>query len=307
MDLFAAMQTFVRVVEAGSFTRAAETLGSSRTRVTQQVQQLEAHLQVRLLNRTTRQVQVTADGAAYYDRCLGVLAAVDDAETGLSVATRTPRGRLRVDVPSPLARLILIPALPDFFQRYPDIQLELGVSDRQVDLIGDNVDCVIRGGRIREQYLVARSLGALQLGCYAAPAYLAAQGVPLHPAELAEAPHRVVRFLWGAGKGFPYALRRGDERLELQSRHRLEVDDGNACLAAGQAGLGVVCLPHYLAAEPVARGELVRLFADWRVAPMPLYLAFAPNRHVSAKLRVFIDWVTALVAERAWLETPGEP
>ncbi|UUW69822.1 LysR family transcriptional regulator [Pseudomonas oryzihabitans] len=297
MDLFAAMQTFVRVVEAGSFTRAAETLGSSRTRVTQQV---------RLLNRTTRQVQVTADGAAYYDRCLGVLAAVDDAETGLSVATRTPRGRLRVDVPSPLARLILIPALPDFFERYPDIQLELGVSDRQVDLIGDNVDCVIRGGRIREQYLVARPLGALQLGCYAAPAYLAAQGVPVHPAELAETPHRVVRFLWGRGKGFPYALQRGAERLELQGRHSLEVDDGNACLAAGQAGLGVVCLPHYLAAEAVDRGELVRLFADWQVAPLPLYLAFAPNRHVSAKLRVFIDWVTAVVAERAWLETPGE-
>ncbi len=231
---------------------------------------------------------------------------MDDAETGLSVATRTPRGRLRVDVPSPLARLILIPALPDFFQRYPDIQLELGVSDRQVDLIGDNVDCVIRGGRIREQYLVARPLGALRLGCYAAPAYLATQGTPVHPAELAETPHRVVRFLWGAGKGFPYALQRGVERLELQSRHSLEVDDGNACLAAGQAGLGVVCLPHYLAAAAIARGELVRLFADWQVAPMPLYLAFAPNRHVSAKLRVFIDWVSALVAERAWLETPGD-
>lgn len=126
--------------------------------------------------------------------------------------------------------------------------------------------------------------------------------MPVHPATLAETPHRVVRFLWGRGKGFPYALQRGAERLELQGRHSLEVDDGNACLA----GLGVVCLPHYLAAEAVARGELVRLFADWQVAPLPLYLAFAPNRHVSAKLRVFIDWVTAVVAERAWLETPGE-
>ncbi len=306
MDLFAAMQTFVRVVEAGSFTRAAETLGSSRTRVTQQVQQLEARLQVRLLNRTTRQVQVTADGAAYYQRCLGVLAALDDAETGLSVATRTPRGRLRVDVPSPLARLILIPALPEFFERYPDIQLDLGVSDRQVDLIGDNVDCVIRGGRIREQYLVARPLGALRLGCYAAPAYLATHGVPDHPAVLAEASHRVVRFLWGTGTGFPYALQRGAERLELQGRHSLEVDDGNACLAAGQAGLGVVCLPHYLAAQAVARGELRTLFEDWQVAPLPLYLAFAPNRHVSAKMRVFIDWVSTVVAQRARLETPAD-
>ncbi|WP_295463307.1 LysR family transcriptional regulator [uncultured Pseudomonas sp.] len=306
MDLFGAMQTFVRVVEAGSFTRAAETLGSSRTRVTQQVQQLEARLQVRLLNRTTRQVQVTADGAVYYERCLGVLAALDDAETGLSMATRTPRGRLRVDVPSPFARLILIPALPEFLVRYPDIQLDLGVSDRQVDLLGDNVDCVIRGGSIREQYLVARPLGALQLGCYAAPAYLASHGSPDHPQALAEPPHRLVRFLWGSGKTFPYALQRSGERLELQGRHSLQVDDGNASLAAGQAGLGVVCLPRYLAAEAVARGELVALFADWHLAPMPLYLAFPPNRHVSAKLRVFIDWVTALVAQQAMLEPPSE-
>ena len=145
MDRFDAMQAFARVVEAGSFTKAAETLHLSKTSVTQLVQQLEARLRVKLLNRTTRKVNVTADGAAYYERVVRLLADMDDAETSLSSASESPRGRLRVDVPSPLARMILIPALPTFHAHYPDIQIDMGASDRLVDLIGDNVDCVIRG------------------------------------------------------------------------------------------------------------------------------------------------------------------
>lgn len=148
MDRFDAMQAFARVVETGSFTKAAATLHMSRTTVTQLVQQLEARLRVRLLNRTTRQVNVTADGAAYYERVVRLLADVDDAETSLSSASRAPRGRLRVDVPSPFARMILVPALPAFHTRHPEIQLDLGVSDRRIDLIGENVDCVVRGGTI---------------------------------------------------------------------------------------------------------------------------------------------------------------
>ncbi|MCM3060995.1 LysR family transcriptional regulator, partial [Bacillus subtilis] len=137
---FDAMQAFARVVEAGSFTKAADTLHMSRTTVTQLVQQLEARLRVKLFNRTTRKVVVTADGAAYYERVVRLLADMDDAETSLSAASASPRGRLRVDVPSPFARLILIPALPAFPARHPDIQLDMGVSDRVVDVIGENVD-----------------------------------------------------------------------------------------------------------------------------------------------------------------------
>ncbi|MFP5444546.1 MAG: LysR family transcriptional regulator, partial [Betaproteobacteria bacterium] len=136
MDRFDAMQAFVRVVESGSFTKAADTMHVSKTTVTQLVQQLEARLRVKLLHRTTRRVQVTADGAVYYERAVRLLADMDDAETSLSSASAAPRGRLRVDVPSPLARLILVPALPDFHAQYPDIQLDMGVSDRMVDLIG---------------------------------------------------------------------------------------------------------------------------------------------------------------------------
>lgn len=143
MDRIDAMQVFARVVETGSFTKAAATLHMNKTSVTQLVQQLEARLRVRLLNRTTRKVNVTADGAAYYERVVRLLADMDDAETSLSSASMTPRGRLRVDVPSPLARMLLIPALPAFYERYPEIQLTMGVSDRIVDIIGENVDCVV--------------------------------------------------------------------------------------------------------------------------------------------------------------------
>lgn len=296
MDRFDAMQAFARVVEAGSFTKAAETLRLSRSTVSALVRQLEAHLRVKLLHRTTRQVSVTADGAAYYERVVHLLGDLDDAETSLSGATAAPRGRLRVDVPSPFARTLLVPALPDFHARYPDIQLDLGVSDRRVDLIGEHVDCVVRGGMITDPSLVARHIGDLQLGVYAAPRYLQRMGTPAHPHALEDSDHRIVGFLWArTGRPLPYAMRRGDESVGVHGRYVVALDDGNAYLAAGLAGLGVLWLPTYMAATHVAQGELVALFEDWTLAPMPLHLAFPPNRHVSAKLRVFIDWIVELV------------
>lgn len=300
MDRIDAMQAFVRVVETGSFTKAAQTLHMSKTTVTQLIQQLEARLRVRLLNRTTRKVNVTADGAAYYERVVRLLADMDDAETSLSGAAAQPRGLLRIDVPSPLARMLLIPALPQFYARYPDIQLHMGVSDRMVDLIDENLDCVLRGGEIRDQSLVARHVGDLELGVYAAPAYLKLAGRPAHPRELQDSHHRIVGFLWlRTRKALPYAMHRHDERLSVQGRYALVVDDGNAYLAAGLAGMGILWLPHYMAAGHVERGELVRIFEDWQLDPMPMYLAYAPNRHVSAKLRVFMDWVIDLMTRAA--------
>lgn len=300
MDRFDAMQAFVRVVETGSFTKAAETLHMSKTTITQLIQQLEARLRVKLLNRTTRKVNVTADGAVYYERVLRLLADMDDAETSLTGALTLPRGRLRVDVPSPLASMILVPALPEFYALYPDIQIDMGVSDRIVDMIDENVDCVVRGGELTDQSLMARQVGDLQLGVFAAPSYLARVGTPVHPRELENSHHHVVGFLWArTGKPLPYALRNNGERLQIKGRYVLAVDDGNAYLAAGLAGLGVLWLPTYMSKPFEARGELVPLFEKWRIDPMPLYIAFAPNRHISLKLRVFIDWVTALMARHA--------
>lgn len=306
MDKFDAMRAFVRVVEAGSFTKAAHTLHMNRTSLTQLIQQLEAHLRVKLLNRTTRKLNVTADGAVYFERALRLLAELDDLEASLPGADAAPRGQLRVDVPSPFASMILIPALPRFHARYPDITFELGASDRKVDLIGENVDCVVRGGEMTDGSLVARRIGALRLGVYAAPAYLARAGMPLHPRELEQPQHGIVRFRWSnSSNGFPYELRSGEERLRLRGRHILAIDDGNAYLAAGLAGLGVLWLPDYMAHPHAAQGGLVPLFQDWCVDPMPLYIAYPPQRHVSKKLRVFIDWVLELMTEDGSACAPG--
>lgn len=300
MDRFDAMQAFVRVVDTGSFTRAAESLHMSKTTVTQLVQQLEARLRVKLLNRTTRKVNVTADGATYYQRALRLLADLDDAESSLSGASASPRGRLRVDVPSPWARMILIPSLPAFHARYPDIQLDLGVSDRMIDIIDESVDCVVRGGELADQSLAARHIGDLRLGVFAAPAYLDREGLPAHPAELENTHHRIVGFRWArTGKAFPYAMHRADEHLHIHGRYVLSVDDGNAYLEAGLVGMGILWLPEYMAHPYTASGALVPIFGDWELDSMPMYVAFPPNRHVSTKMRVFIDWVLELESFRS--------
>ncbi|QRF55464.1 LysR family transcriptional regulator [Variovorax paradoxus] len=306
MDRFDAMQAFARVVEAGSFTKAAQTLHMSKTTVTQLVQQLEARLRVKLLHRTTRQVKVTAEGTLYYERVVRLLADLEDADTSLASATASPKGRLRIDVPAPLARLILVPALPAFHARHPEIQLDLGVSDRVVDVIGDNVDCVLRGGELTDSSLVARRVGDLRLGVYASPGYLARAGTPVHPRELEDSHHRIVGFLRSrSGTLAPIALSRAGEQFVPRGRHVVALDDGNAYAAAGVAGMGVLWLPRYMATAHLASGELVPLFEDWEVASMPLYLVFPPNRHLSAKLRVFIDWVDELMAQHAPLAVPG--
>ncbi|EIX9092146.1 LysR family transcriptional regulator [Klebsiella pneumoniae] len=298
MDRFDAMRAFARVVEAGSFTKAAQTLHMSKTTVTQLIQQLESRLRVRLLHRTTRKLGVTPDGAVYYERVIRLLADMEDAENSLSSAAMTPRGRLRVDVPSPLARLILVPALPAFHARYPDIQIDMGVSDRGVDLIGDKVDCVLRGGQITDQSLIARHVGDLQIGVYVAPSYVERLGAPAHPRELQNTDHCIVGFLSSrTSKIDPLVLCSENERIEITGNYVLAVDDGNAYLEAGLVGLGVIALPNYMAAAHQAVGALIPLFTQWRISPMPLYLAFPPNRHVNAKLRVFIDWIVEVMLQ----------
>jgi len=251
---------------------------------------------VRLLNRTTRRVAVTADGAVYYERAVRLLAELDDLETSLPGAATAPRGQLRVDVPAPLATLLLVPALPAFYALYPDIELDLGASDRKVDLLGENVDCVVRGGELTDGSLMARRVADLRLGVYAAPSYLERAGTPTHPDDLAGPQHRTVVFRWArTGGSAPYAMRRGDETAQVSGRQALRTDDGNAYLAAGLAGLGALWLPEYMAQGHVTSGALVPLFEDWAVDPMPMYVAYPANRHVSRKVRVFIDWIAELL------------
>ena len=296
MDRFDTLLAFVRVVEAGSFTKAAQTLHMSKTTVSQLVQQLEARLQVKLLNRTTRQVKVTAEGAAYYERVVRVLGDLEDADTDLAGELAAPRGRLRIDVPSPFARLILMPARPDFHQRYPDIQIDMGVSDRNIDVIGENVDCVIRGGEITVPSLVTRHIGDLKLGLYAAPDYLRRAGTPQHPTDIESDAHRIVGFLrFSSGTVAAAKMQREGEEIQIKGRYIVAADDCNAYLAAGLAGMGVLWLPHYMAKPHAARGELKPLLEEWNIDPMPMYLAYPQNRHLSAKLRAFMNWIDELM------------
>jgi DNA-binding transcriptional LysR family regulator len=252
---------------------------------------------VKLLHRTTRSVQLTADGAAYYPRVVRLLADLEDADAASPAPWLRP-GAAAGGCAQPAGQPGLIPALPAFHAQYPDIQLHLGVSDRVVDIVSDQVDCVVRGGTVTNPSLIARHVGDLALRVYAAPSYLQRCGVPQHPTELEGPHHHTVGFVGPHRQAPALAMRRGHEQVQAQGRYVCAVDDGNAYLAAGLAGLGVLWLPDYMAKPHVAAGTLVPLFADWQMDPCPC-TSPAPHRHVSAKLRVFIDWVAALMAEHA--------
>lgn len=294
MDQMLAMRVFVRVVEAGTFTRAADSMDMPKPTVTKLIQGLEAHLRVKLLNRTTRRVTVTPDGAAYYERITRLLGDLEDIESNLANAQASPKGKLRVDVGGTLARLILIPALPAFHARYPDIQLELGVTDRPVDLISDNVDCVIRGGAMTDLSLVARLVGKFRFLSCATPGYLKAHGRPKHPRELADA-HRVATYMSArTGRALPLHYEKKGEAMEVEGRYVLAVNESNAHLAAGLAGMGVIQTFGFMAQPYLDSGELELVLQDWAQPQHPVYVVYPPNRHLSAKVRVFVDWVAEL-------------
>lgn len=297
MDQIQSMRVFARVVESGSFTKAADSLTLPKGTVTKLVQRLEERLRVKLLNRTTRRVTVTPEGAAYYERTSRVLNDIDDIEASMTNAHASPSGRLRVDVGSTIASMIVIPALPDFFARYPDIRLELGVGERPVDLVSENVDCVIRGGVIAEQSLVARRIAALELITVATPAYLARHGTPAHPRDIEDS-HTMIAFMSArTGLLFPEIFDNGSERIEFMAPRRMMVNEGNAFLAATLAGIGIGQVARFAAQPHIERGELVELLPDWKHPPVPLHVVYPPNRHLSAKTRAFVDWAADLFAK----------
>lgn len=291
MDQLQAIRAFARVVEAGNFTRAADSLNMPNATLSKLVQDLEAHLGVRLLQRTTRRVTVTPEGQDYYCKASRVLRDLEDIDSSFNIARSKPRGHLRIDVGGSTARDVLIPLLPDFLARYPDIHIDLGVSDRSVDLIGDNVDCVIRGGALDASTLVARSLGhAIMVTC-ASPDYLRHNGVPAYPEELRNG-HRLVSYLSPQnGRAVPFRFERDGERCELHLEHRIGINESNAHLAACVSGLGIIQTFAYAASASLRDGSLVEILGDWRPAPYPFHIVYPQNRYVTHRLRVFIDWL----------------
>jgi len=291
MDRFSAVRTFLRVVETGSFTKAADSLDMPRNMVTKQIQALEGHLRTKLFNRTTRRVSVTSEGEAYYQRMTRVLEDWDEAEAELAATQNRPRGRLRADLPSALATQLVIPALPTFFSRYPDLQLELGVSDRPTDMIGDRVDCILRAGKISDQSLVVRQIGELPFVLCASKDYLSRYGTPKRPDDLSNG-HVVVRYFFaGTGRRLTFTLRKGSDEVTAQARDMVAVNDANALLAAGVAGLGIVRIPALVAQPYLDAGKLIPILRDWSMETVAVSVVFAPNRHLSARMRVFVDWL----------------
>ena len=301
MNKLQAMEVFVQVVDTGGFTRASENLKLPKATVSTLIQSLEASLSVKLLNRTTRHVSVTADGAAYYERCIRILSEVRDAEDSVGRNRLSPAGRLRVDAPTGLASTVIIPALPEFFARYPDIQLELGCSDRQVDLVEEGVDCAIRGGRrLADSRLVARRVGTMNYVTCASPAYLGQYGRPMHPNDLVN--HRCVNYFSArTGKVFDWYFTQNEQRLQVTLSSHMAVSDSYAYTAAGLSGLGIIQMADFLMAEMIAEGRLMSILDDWSNEPLPIHVVYPQNRHLSAKVRVFVDWATELFSRHPTL------
>ena len=293
MNKLQAMEVFVQVVDAGGFTRAAENMQLPKATVSTLVQALEQALTVKLLHRTTRQVSVTSDGAAYYERCLRILSDVREAEESLSTNRASPSGRLRVDVSTGLASDIIIPALHDFFERYPDIRLDLGCGDRPVDLIEEGVDCAIRGGALPDSGLIARRIGVLQFATAATPAYFEKHGRPAHPNDLLK--HRCINYFSSkTGKTLDWDFVRGDETLYIPVPACLAVNDSTAYMAAGLQGLGLIQMPSYQVEPMLASGAMELVLEDWTSMPLPVNIVYPQNRHLSAKVRVFVEWMADL-------------
>jgi len=296
VDKLQAMEVFVRVVETGGITHAADSLQIPKATATTLIQKLEATLGVKLLNRTTRRLSVTPDGAAYYERCVAILSQVRESEELLTQHHTAPRGRLRVDVPTLLSRSVLVPALPQFFERYPDIDLALACSDRRADLIEDRIDCAIWSGELEESSLVARRVGFLYFATCAAPSYIARHGQPQHPDDLAH--HRCINhFSPRTGKIADWVFSKSGARIQTSLRGYIAVDDENSYVAAAEAGLGIARVPAFILKEAMERGALELVLAEWFPEPSPLYVVYPENRHLSSKIRVFVDWVAELLSE----------
>ncbi len=291
IDLF---RVFTRVVDCASFTRAADTLGIPRSSVSAAVQELEGRVGARLLNRTTRKVSPTEDGSAFYERCQRLIADVEDAENLFRQTAAQPSGRLRIDVPGRIGRLVIAPALPEFLDLYPQIDISLGVTDRAVDLVEDNIDCVLRVGPLSDSGLIARPIGKLPLINVASPAYRARYGTPKTPHELSR--HWAVNYASpSSGRVENWEWVEGEALHSLSMRGRVTVNNAEAYIACCLAGLGLIQIPAYDVRPHLENGELIEVMPAYRAEPMPMTLLYPHRQHLSRRLQVFAEWLEALL------------
>jgi DNA-binding transcriptional LysR family regulator len=297
MDRLDALRLFTRIVELRSFSRAADGLGIPRATATHAVKELEAQLGARLLERSTRHVRPTLDGQAYYERCVQILGELDDADAALRHAAANPRGVLRVDMSGTHATRIVLPRLPAFRQRYPQIDIAISSGDRLVDLVREGVDCVIRAGLPRDSTLVARRLAAMPQVICASPAYLSQFGVPQKPEDLAA--HQAVKFFASeGGTAYPIELVIDGQLREFDVGGWLSVNDAENYAMGACHGGGLIQLPRFHVEDELRDGRLVEVLQDWPSPDMVVSAMYPYRRHLSARVRVFVDWLGEVYAER---------
>lgn len=294
MDRIDLFRTFARVVETASFTGAADSLAMPRSSVSAAVAELENRVGARLLNRTTRKVSPTLEGSAFYDRCLRIIADVAETEDLFRRDGSKPSGKLRVDVPGQIGRLVVAPALPAFLDEYPDIDITLGVTDRAVDLIREGVDCVLRVGPLRDSNLIAQTVCTLPLINVASPAYLEAHGTPVTPDDLSG--HWAVSYASpSSGRVEPWEwLERGEHKARVM-RGRVTVNSAEAYIACCLAGLGLIQVPAYDVRRHLDAGELQEVLPDYRAESLSMTLLYPHRQHLSHRVQIFADWLQKLL------------
>lgn len=301
MDRFNAMRVFTRIVELGGFAKAADSLHIPRASATILIKQLEAHLGVQLLQRTTRQVSPTLDGQAYYQRCVSLLTDLEDTEAAFSSASIAPQGVLRIDIPVGFGRLIVIPALPQFTDRYPMIELEIGMSDRPVHLIREGVDCVVRAGPSLDESLVARPLANMTQVTCASREYLQRHGAPLTLEDLPQ--HKVIEYFSASANkryGLEFVI---DGRVrDFSLPKAMSINSADGYLAACEAGYGLVQTPYYHIVEQLRSGSLVEVLSTFRPPTMALMALYPPHRQMSRRVRVFVDWLIEVCSRNNLLD-----
>lgn len=294
MDKLSAMTTFVAVVDSGSFTRAANALDLPKARVSQRVSDLEVELGVRLLQRSTRTLSLTKDGEIYLERCRQILQDIVEVEDQLKGSAREPSGSIHVDALTSIARWLLAPNLPAFQAKYPGLTIKLASSDRLNHLVEDGIDCAIRGGHLDDTSLVARHVADVTIGLYAAPAYLANSPALVSPDDLQN--HRRISWFSPRAAGrLAWKLEQGADQVTIAGNDGFLFEDHDVAIAACLAGAGVCPAAPFAVATYVSTGQLLPVLPAWHFTPRPVHIVYPSRKHLSAKVRCFVDWSYDLI------------
>jgi DNA-binding transcriptional LysR family regulator len=294
MDSSEGLKRFVRVAELGSFTKAAESLGLPKASVSQAVQQLESRLQTQLFHRTTRKVQLTPDGQLFYEKSKDVLSEIEELETLFISDDSQVSGIVRVNMSQPMARHLVIPALPAFLQRHPNLNIEISSEDRKVDLISEGYDCVVRTGEVEESGMTMRKIGEMQQTNFASPGYIEAYGKPQSIDDLNN--HYLIHYQTSSNRRFDaFEYLQNGELHTVKMQSRICVNNTDAYRVACAAGLGIMQAPRFGAHELLKSGGLMEILPAYRAPAMPVSILFPHRRNLSKRVRIFIDWMSGVI------------